>query len=198
VVLGRWAGAIDVAGAVAPTPTNIWEPIAKRQATQSPPNDGHSSPATRRLVSTKDGGHQSKGDSRTRYTFGDFSSLHSMSCQLSVPGLAQVGLDHFSARQGSRLTALETHQSRVIIQFIMYIICRSPGQTPHGSSYSACGIAGMYLAHVAQYIEYIAKTLEESSSFKQKLLQRQWPLNHFHCPFFVHDPVLVVVGTSSY
>src|SRR5271155_2317642 len=27
-------GAIDVAGAVAPTPTNIWEPIAKRQATQ--------------------------------------------------------------------------------------------------------------------------------------------------------------------
>src|ERR1700722_8744220 len=133
VIVGPWfwadgLGAIDVAGAVAPHPRQtLGNQLQSAKLLKSPPNDGHSSPATRRLASTKDGGCQSKGDSGTRCTFGDFSSLHSMSCWFSVPGLAQVGLDPFSARQGSRLTVLETRpityerHNCAIIRFIMYI-----------------------------------------------------------------------------
>lgn len=164
MVLGRWgSGQLTWLEQWRPPPTNIWEPIAKHQATQiSTERWALVSSKHGEGVSTKDGGRQSEGDSGTRCTFGNFSSLHSMSCWCSVPGLAQVRPRPFSARHGSPLGRLETHQSQyerhncTIIRFIMYIKMMHmpwpPDKTPHGSSYSACGIAGMYSAHVAQYI----------------------------------------------
>jgi hypothetical protein len=108
-------GAIDVAGAVAPhPPTNTWEPIAKRQDTQiSTERWGTRLEQHGDWVSTKDGGRQSKGDSGARCTFGNFSSLHSMSSWVLCSRTCAGGPRPFSARQGSRLTALETHQSHM-------------------------------------------------------------------------------------
>ena len=137
-------GAIDVAGAVAPTPDKYLGTNCKASSY----SNLHRTMGTRLQqhgegVSTKDGGRQSEGDSGTRCTFGNFSSLHSMSCWFSVPGLAQVRPRPFSARQGSPLGRLETHQSQyerhycTIIRFIMYIKMMHmpwpPDKTPHGS-----------------------------------------------------------------
>jgi hypothetical protein len=102
LALGRRFGAIDVAGAVA---TNIWHQSRSAKLLKPPPNGWTLVlQQTRRSVSTKDGGPQSKGRLREEdIRWEIFSSLHSTSRSFSVPGLAQVRPRPFSARQGSRL-----------------------------------------------------------------------------------------------
>ena len=99
LALGRRFGAIDVAGAVA---TNIWHQLQSAKLLKPPPNGWTLVlQQTWRLVSTKDGGPQSKGrlwEEDIRWKF----SAHCI--QRLVHSLFQdshkLGLDHFQLDRG--------------------------------------------------------------------------------------------------
>jgi hypothetical protein len=100
----RWgSGQLTWLEQVAPTPTKHLGTNCKAPSYSNlHRNDGALVSSNTKIgFLQKDSGRQSEGDSGRRSTFGNFRSLHSMSCWFSVPRLAQVGLDHFQLDRGS-------------------------------------------------------------------------------------------------